>query len=311
MSCVKLWAAAGCASWVRSHSLIFGAFLHRAEITRTLLKLASAPEHHGTARRSEAATRGVAERTFRAEAQSRLDARQRLARKWRRSQARGDNGGEEERLDALRERLVLQDGAKASGRSGFVPTAGSRKEPAKASGKDGVDSQGKVRYAWGGREPAERAGHVSLRGAKARRERDDRWEAERAPQRARDEWHRRFWSDSLSSRAAAGFARASKLAAENPYKKAMTGSVFEHFLHHPNPRALAAPRPDLARPRGSGREHDPSAINIDDVGAHFAGLTHASEASSAGMAGGGGGVRMREAGGGKRVPSGYTGFAGF
>ena len=283
--------------------------MHRAEITRTLLKLASAPEHHGTARRSEAATRGVAERTFRAEAQSRLDARQRLARKWRRlSQARGDNGGEEERLDALRERLVLQDGAKASGRSGFVPTAGSRKEPAKASGKDGVDSQGKLRYAWGGREPAERAGHVSLRGAKARRERDDRWEAERAGV----ERHRRFWSDSLSSRAAAGFARASKLAAENPYKKAMTGSVFEHFLRHPNPRALAAQ--DVGRARGSGSgsgsERDRSAMNVD-VGTHFAGLTHASEASSAGMAGGVGGVRMREAAGGKRVPSGYTGFAGF
>ena len=220
------------------------------------------------------------------------------------SQARGDNGGEEERLDALRERLVLQDGAKASGRSGFVPAAGSRKEPAKASGKDGVDSQGKVRYAWGGREPAERAGHVSLRGAKARRERDDRWEAERAGV----ERHRRFWSDSLSSRAAAGFARASKLAAENPYKKAMTGSVFEHFLRHPNPRALAAQ--DVGRVRGSGSERDRSAMNVD-VGTHFAGLTHASEASSAGMAGGGGGVRMREAAGGKRVPSGYTGFAGF
>ena len=100
---------------------------------------------------------------------------------------------------------------------------------------------------------------------------------------------KRVWSDSLRSRAAAGFARASKAADELPYKAAMHGSVFEHFLRHPNPRMLSL----HGQMRGGAM-----------VGSESEAATRSSEAAMVAKAG----VRTHNVEG-RAVPSGYFGFA--
>ena len=109
-------------------------------------------------------------------------------------------------------------------------------------------------------------------------------EQEWARERQAREAAKRVWSDSLHTRAAAGFLRASKASHKSPYTAAMTGSVFQHFLRHPSPRMLT----------------QRSIVGVGEA------ATHASEASMVAKAG----VRTHNVEG-REVPSGYTGFAGF
>ena len=89
----------------------------------------------------------------------------------------------------------------------------------------------------------------------------------------------------MQSRAAAGFERASQAQHSSPYKAAMTGAVFEHFLRHPNPRQLSG------QALAGGTSVDAG--------------THSSEAAMVARAG----VRTHSFQG-HDIPSGYTGFAG-
>lgn len=123
------------------------------------------------------------------------------------------------------------------------------------------------------------------RAGRESRRRGEEQEAERA--RAREKAARTVWSDSLESRAAAGFAAASKARQASPYKAAMTGSVFEHFLRHPNPRQL------------SGQALAGGVPGTGDVS------TASSQAAMVARAG----VRTHNVEG-HAIPSGYTGFAG-
>ena len=259
----------------------------RAEITKELLQLASAPSHK-TSHGGEPERLGLKARTFGHEVLARRSAfSTSLAGDDRKRGGAGGGsgereGGEAQRLNALVEKEVLAKGADAYSRenaslrrairerrSGLQGDARLRAVPRSGGG------EGTARA--GGGEREERANGVGrLREQEGERERDRERQAREAA--------RRVWSDSLHSRAAAGFERASKAARTSPYKAAMTGSVFEHFLHHPSPRMLTGQ-------------------SLLGVGAA---ATHASKAAMVARAG----VRTHSVEG-REVPSGYTGFAGF
>ena len=208
---------------------------------------------------------GVAERTFAAEeraAQERHAAGgTRPAQRRRRS--------ETDRLNALTEREVLAHGVRGSDAFSHEEDSLGRDMGRRPRADDDHDVRDRERPAEGGHRHAMRES----------RRRGAQHEAER------EAAARRVWSDSLESRAAAGFAAASKARLASPYKAAMTGSVFEHFLRHPNPRQLSGQALTGGVPSGEMSTASSQAAMIARAGVR----THDVE--------------------GHDIPSGYTGFA--
>jgi len=257
---------------------------------------ASAPERrvsHG----GEPEKLGVAELTF--EAKARRDAfSTSMARddKTHVVRHRGGGGGEAQQLNAMKEQEVLEGGAGSGAAKAATPPDAYEQE--QQSLQRGIHprvwrEEERRRETRRRQELEERRAERQHRDVE--RVRRERGEAEAAvQQRARQKLHeaarKKVWSDSLQTRAAAGFQRASTLEKLAPYKSAMTGSVFQHFLQHPNPRQLSG------QPVGGN----------GGGGAATARATHSSEAAMVARAG----VRTHNFEG-REVPSGYTGFAGF
>ena len=275
--------------------------MHRTDSPATCFAAASVPDHRRVSHGGEPERLGVAERTFAAEAkraaQERDAAGSALAGVKHHHVGR-NRGSEEERLNALEEKRILSHGAPDD----FSKEEDSLRDAIRERTDRGV-GEGE-----GGREDARRAedgGRGAAREGEGRederrgesehrdvapehRQREEEEEAARVT--AREHLARKLWSDSIQSRAAAGFERASKARRASPYKAAMTGSVFEHFLRHPNPRQL------------SGQALAGGVL----VGGGGEASTHSSEAAMVARAG----VRTHNVEG-HDIPSGYTGFVGF
>jgi len=271
----------------------------RAQITKSLLKIASAPERrlsHG----DEPEKLGVAGRTFAREAHEEATARRdafstSMAGDDSKSGAGQRGGGEAQRLNALKEKEVLESGVSAAAKAPpKPPDAYAQEQDSLQRGIRSREREEERRRETRRREVLVEK-HIAREHRDVEHERRERSEEEAATrEKARQKLHeaarKKVWSDSKNTRAAAGFQRASKLQKLAPYKAAMTGSVFEHFLQHPNPRQFSG------QPVGG----------TDEGGAATARATHSSEAAMVAKAG----VRTHNFEG-REVPSGYTGFAGF
>lgn len=271
--------------------------MYRADSPAPCFAAASVPDHRRISHGGEPERLGVAERTFAAEA--RRAAQDRDAAGSALAGAKHHHvGSEEERLNALVEKRILSHGAsddfskeedslrdaiREQTDRGVGEGEGEREEARRAED----EGRGAAREGEGREE--ERRGESEHRDlAPEHRQRVEEEEAARV--RAHEHAARKLWSDSIRSRAAAGFERASKARRASPYKAAMTGSVFEHFLRHPNPRQL------------SGQALAGGVL----VGGRGEASTHSSEAAMVARAG----VRTHNVEG-HDIPSGYTGFVGF
>jgi len=271
----------------------------RAEITKELLQLASAPTKRRSSHGGELQRLDVKARKFGQDAIA-LAQRQgtSLAGDGRKSGGVGGTGetegGEAQRLNALVEKEVLDKGGDAySSENASLRRAIQER----GGGREGEQRLLDVPRTSGGKSTAKSPYTAAMTGSVFQHFRPggdgNEWRAtrgerlqeqERARERQAREAAKRVWSDSLHTRAAAGFLRASKASHKSPYTAAMTGSVFQHFLRHPSPRMLT----------------QRSIVGVGEA------ATHASEAAMVARAG----VRTHNVEG-REVPSGYTGFAGF